>query len=137
MLLDAVKKYYDKSYDLNCAEAILYAANEAYGLELDKKALKTMAAFGGGMAIEETCGALTGALAALGVLYVKDRAHEDSKIKELTQEYFQKFKEKLSTDNCKKLKELYRNDQIRCSHIVFTAAEVLDEMVNREGKEMP
>ena len=132
MLADAVKKYYDKSYDLNCAETILYAANEAYGLNLDKKALKTMAAFGGGMAIEETCGALTGALAVLGILYVEDRAHESDKIKELTKEFFQKFKDKLSTDNCKKLKELYRNDEIRCSRIVSAAAEVLSEIVDRE-----
>lgn len=135
MLLDSVKKYYDKSYDYNCAETILYAANEAYKLDLDKKALKTMAAFGGGMAIEETCGALTGALAVLGILYVKDKAHESDRIKELTKEYFKKFKEKLSTDNCKKLKELYRNDEIRCSRIVFAAAEALDEMVSREGIE--
>lgn len=133
MLLNAVKKYYDKDYDYNCAETILYAANEEYRLNLDKKALKTMAAFGGGMAVEGTCGALTGSLAVLGILFVKDKAHESDRIKELTKEYFQKFRDKLSTDNCIKLKELYRNDEIRCSHIVCAAAEVLDEMVNREG----
>ena len=136
MLVEAVKKYYDKSYDLNCAETILYGANEACGLELDKKALKTMAAFGGGMAIEETCGALTGALAVLGILYVEKRAHESDRIKELTKEYFHKFKDKLSTDNCKKLKELYRNDEIRCESIVMAAAEVLEEMIEREEKDI-
>lgn len=136
MLVEAVKKYYDESYDLNCAETILYAANEVYGLELDKKALKTVAAFGGGMAIEETCGALTGALAVLGILYVENKAHESDRIKELTKESFQKFKDKLSTDNCKKLKELYRNDEVRCSNIVIAAAEVLEEIINREGKDI-
>jgi C_GCAxxG_C_C family probable redox protein len=133
MLLDAAKKYYDKSYDLNCAETILYAANETYGLNLDKKALKTMAAFGGGMAIEETCGALTGALAVLGILFVKDKAHESDRIKELAQDFFEKFRSKLSSDNCKKLKELYRNDEERCSHIVFAAAEILNEMIEEQG----
>ena len=34
MLVDTVKKYYDKEYDLNCAETIIYAANEEYGLNL-------------------------------------------------------------------------------------------------------
>jgi len=133
MLLDAAKKYYDTSYDLNCAETILYAANETYGLNLDKKALKTMAAFGGGMAIEETCGAVTGALAVLGVLFVEDRAHESDKIKELAQGFFEKFRAELSSDNCRKLKELYRNEDERCSHIVFAAAKILDEIINEQG----
>ena len=133
MLADTIKKYYDESYDLNCAETILYAANEEYGLKLDKKALKTMAAFGGGMAIEETCGALTGSLAVLGILYVKDKAHESNRIKELTKEYFEKLRDKLCTDNCKRLKEMYRNDEIRCSRIVIAAAKILDEIVSREG----
>ncbi|SHI59032.1 C-GCAxxG-C-C family (seleno)protein [Lutispora thermophila] len=133
MLLDAVKKYYNKDYDLNCAEAILYAANETYKLNLDKNALKTMAAFGGGMAIEETCGALTGALAVLGILFVKDKAHESDRIKELAKEFFKRFQSKLSTDNCKKLKELYRNDEERCSYIVFNAAEILNEMILEEN----
>lgn len=132
MLLDDVKKYYDKSYDLNCAETILYAANETYGLNLDKKALKTMAAFGGGMAIEETCGALTGALAVLGILFVKDRAHESDRIKELTKDFFEKFRAELSTYNCKRLKELYRNDEERCSNIVFAAAKILNEIIEKQ-----
>ena len=132
MLLDDVKKYYDKSYDLNCAETILYAANETYGLNLDKKALKTMAAFGGGMAIEEICGALTGALAVLGILFVKDRAHESDRIKELTKDFFEKFRAELSTDNCKRLKELYRNDEERCSNIVFAAAKILNEIIEKQ-----
>lgn len=133
MLLDAAKKFYQADYDLNCAETILYAANEAYGLNMDKKTLKTMAAFGGGMAVEETCGALAGSLAVLGVLFVKDRAHENDKIKELATEFFERFRSKLSSDNCKKLKELYRNDEERCSRIVFAAAEILDEMVEEQN----
>jgi len=55
MLLEVVKKYYGEKYDLNCSETILYAANEEYGLNLSKETFKTMAAFGGGMAIEATC----------------------------------------------------------------------------------
>jgi C_GCAxxG_C_C family probable redox protein len=133
MLLDTVMKYYDKSYDLNCAETMLYAANEEYGLGLGKKALKTMAAFGGGMGVEEACGAMTGALAVLGILFVEDRAHESDRIKTLSKEFIESLRKKLSTDNCKKLKDLYRNDDIRCSPIMEVAAKVLDEMVNREG----
>lgn len=132
MLSNTVTKYY-KSYDLNCAEAMIYAANEEYGLMLDKKVLKTMAAFGGGMGVEEACGALTGALAVLGILFVDDRAHESERIKTLSKEFIENFREKLSTENCKKLKDIYRKDDIKCSFIVEAAAEILDEIISREG----
>jgi C_GCAxxG_C_C family probable redox protein len=136
MLLDNVKKYYDKKYDFNCAETMLYAANEEYALKLDKKALKTMAAFGGGMAIESVCGAVTGSLAVLGIMFTKERAHESDKIKQLSQEFFQRFEDKLSISNCRELKEKYRNDEIRCSSILYAAAEVLDDIVVREKSNM-
>ena len=45
-----------------------------------------------------------------------------------------KFKEKCSTLNCATLKQLYRNDEIRCIRIVETGAEILDEIVTREKK---
>lgn len=132
MLLDNVKKYYSKEYDFNCAETMLYAANEEYNLNLDKNALKTMAAFGGGMAIESICGAVTGSLAVLGIMFTKERSHESEKMKQLSQEFFKGFEDKLNTSNCKELKEKYRNDEIRCSSILYAAAEVLEDIVARE-----
>ncbi|NLN48950.1 MAG: hypothetical protein GX154_07715 [Clostridiales bacterium] len=132
MLSDTVKKYYSVDFGLNCAESVLYAANEEYGLGLDKSALKTMAAFGGGMGVEEACGAMTGSLAALGVIFVKDRAHESDKIKLLTKEFIRDFKEKLSTDNCRDLKEIFKNDKNKCEYIVVVAAQILDDIVRKE-----
>ncbi len=35
-----------------------------------------MAAFGGGMGIESACGTITGALAALSVVFCKNKAYE-------------------------------------------------------------
>lgn len=136
MLSDKVKKYYAKEYDFNCAETILYAANEEYNLNLDKNTLKTMAAFGGGMAIESVCGAITGSLAVLGIMFTKERAHESEKVKQLSQEFFKGFEDKLNTSNCKELKEKYRNDEIRCSSILYAAAEVLDNIITRERSNM-
>ncbi len=71
-----------------CWKKILYGANEAYNLGLSKEALKLSAAFGGGMGIESVCGALTGAVMALSSKYVENIAHEDEKIKELTEKLF-------------------------------------------------
>lgn len=134
MLRDTVKKYYSEKYNLNCSETMMYAANEEYNMELDKKTLKTMAAFGGGMGIESVCGVISGSLAVLGILFTKERSHESERIKLLGQEFFKRFEEKLGTITCKPLKEKYRNDEIRCSIIVDAAADVLDEMVKRELK---
>ena len=134
MLKNIAEKYYSPEYDLNCAETLLYAANEAYNLNLPKDALKTMAGFGGGMVIEDVCGALTGAIAALGVLYVEDKAHESEILKTLVPDLIQKFEEKLGTKNCKLLKDKYREDEpIKCKKIVLIAALALEEVVNKMG----
>lgn len=132
MLKETAYKYYSKDYDLNCAETILYTANDEYKLNLDKNTLKTMAAFGGGMAVEGVCGAISGAIAALGILFTKDRAHESDRIKLLTKEFIEKFTERLGTENCKILKDKYRNDDIRCEKMIIASAEILDEIVKRE-----
>jgi len=134
VLVDRVRHYYDKTYDLNCAETIIYAANKEYDLGLKKETLKTMSAFGGGMGIESVCGAITGALAVIGIMFTKERGHESERVKLLSQEFFQRFVAKLGTDNCKALKERYKNDEMRCSIMVEVAAEILEDIVSREKK---
>lgn len=134
MLKDKVTKFYTSEYDLNCAETILYAANEEYNLNLSKETFKTMAAFGGGMAVEGTCGVVTGSITVLGLLFTKERAHESDRIKLLTQEYIDKFNKILKTENCLELKNNYRTEEERCAKILYSGAEVLDEIVTRERK---
>lgn len=135
MLKEKVEKYYSPKYDLNCAETLLYAANDAYDLQLTKDALKTMAGFGGGMAIEETCGAITGAIAALSIMFVEDRAHEGERIKNLVIQLFDRVEKRLGSNNCKLLKEKYRhNEEEKCKYIVLAVAEELGEMIEDEAK---
>lgn len=134
MLKELALKYYEGGYDLNCAETILYAANDQYHLELSKDALKIMAAFGGGVAVEELCGAAAGAAAVIGVLYTNLRGHESPRVKELTNEFMVSFKKRLGTYNCKELKEKYKNDTDRCKEMIIAAAEGLEVIINREGK---
>ena len=133
MYLEAVRKYYGKDFNLNCAEAMIYAGNEVFNLNLDKNTLKTMAAFGGGMGVEEACGAMTGGLAVLGILFVEDRAKESDRIKNLSKKFIQGFRDKLGTENCKKLKGLYRKDADDCNYIMEVAAEVLQDLIEEEG----
>lgn len=130
MLRDKLQKY--RQQDYNCAETMFYAANEEYDMDLDKQTLKTMAGFGGGMGVESVCGAITGSLATLSVMFTVQRGHESDRLKDLSIEFFEKFKAKLGTDNCTKLKKSYKTDQDGCSLMLKTAADILDEIVKRE-----
>ena len=134
MLHELLKNGFGKDRDFNCAEKMLYGANEAYRLGLSPEALKLAAGFGGGMAIEGTCGALTGAIMVLGRLFVKDTAHESSRIKDLTKELFEEYRKAMGDIDCAPLKAKYRNDQIGCRDVIFKAAEILDGIVARERK---
>jgi len=132
MLADLIKQGFGDVEDLNCAEKILYGANIAYNLDLNKDALKLAAGFGGGMAIEDKCGALTASIMVLGRLFVNDSAHESSRIKDLTKELFEDYKKEMGTIDCAPLKDKYRTEEFKCRNIIIKAAEVLDRIVKRE-----
>jgi C_GCAxxG_C_C family probable redox protein len=134
MLMEKINKYYTKEYDLNCAEVMIYAASDEYNMKLKSETLKTMSSFGGGMGIESVCGAITGSLAVIGILFTKEKAHEGERVKNLCKEFFEKFEVKLSTNNCGSLKAKYRKEDIGCRIMIETAAEILDEIVIRELK---
>jgi C_GCAxxG_C_C family probable redox protein len=132
MLAELIKNGFGEEEDFNCAEKILYGANIAYNLGLDKDALKMAAGFGGGMAIEDKCGALTAAIMVLGRLFVVKNAHESAKIKELTQELFSSYRNEMGSIDCAPLKAKYRTEQYKCRDVIAAAAEALDEIVTRE-----
>lgn len=123
-----IKNGFGTTEDFNCAEKILYGANKEYNLGLEKKSLKLSAGFGGGMGIESTCGALTGAVMVLSHLFVKNVAHEGEQIKSITSKYLNRFKDEMSSINCDTLKDLYRSDDNKCNDIILKAAEILDKV---------
>ncbi|MGH4126268.1 MAG: C-GCAxxG-C-C family (seleno)protein [Clostridium sp.] len=134
MLMDKINKYYTKECDLSCSEVMIYAASDEYNMNLKSETFKVMSSFGGGMGIESVCGAITGSLAVIGILFTKERAHEGERVKKLCQEFFQKFEAKLGTDNCGALKAKYKKQDIGCRVMIETATEILDEIVIRELK---
>lgn len=136
MLIDKVRKYSDKEkYDFNCSERMLFAASDEYGLKVPEDAMKAMASFGGGMGIESICGAATGAISVIGIIFTKDRAHATPKVRELTIEFMNKFQDKLRTHNCDELKKEYKDEVKGCGHMLDTAAIILDEIIIREKGE--
>ena len=106
MLLETTMKYYDNKYDLNCAECILVAVNEEYDLNISKQTLMTMSSFGGGMAIGSTCGAATGAIAALGIMFTNERGHNSPHVREMTGRFLSEFNRRMGTLDCIPLKDI-------------------------------
>ncbi len=133
MLKQLIDSGYGKLEDYNCAEKIIYGANIVYDLGLSDDACKLMAGFGGGMGIGHLCGALAGSVAVLSALYVKNNAHESDRIANLTRELLSEYEQKMSSIDCSSLVELYRKPDTKCDAVISAAAEVLDNIVAREG----
>lgn len=132
MLKDLLLNGYGNEQGYNCAEKILYGANEVYEMNLDKKFLKLSAGFGGGMGIESVCGALTAGIMVLSHLFVNNRAVESNRIKELTSEFLNKYEKEMGSINCAPLKKSYRDEVKKCEDIILKAAEILDGIIARE-----
>lgn len=136
MLMETVLKYYDKKYDLNCAECMLVAANEEYDLNIPKVAMKSMAAFGGGMGIGSVCGAATGAISVLGMMFAEDRGHASPQVKEMTVLFMNEFNKKLKSLECAPLKEMhFKSDEERCLEMMKVAAVTLDRIIADNEKQ--
>lgn len=132
MLKELIQEGYGVKEDLNCAETILYAANQVYHLDLNSDSLKLAAAFGGGMGIESVCGVLAGSLMVLGRLFIKETAHKHPEIKELSKELFDTFQNEMGDILCKPLKDNYRTEEKKCREVILKGAEILDKIITRE-----
>jgi C_GCAxxG_C_C family probable redox protein len=92
--------------DFNCSQAVL--SSFAPGLNLDKDtALKIACGFGGGMGkMQNTCGAVTGAIMVLGLKYGKSSKDDESakeKTYDLVIRFTGEFKRMNNTINCREL----------------------------------
>ena len=125
-----------KRNGLNCAETILQVANNELKLGLDKNALLLAAGFGGGMAIENVCGALTGSIMVLGRLYVKERAHEGTRrIRDVEKKLIAAFEKEFGTLLCKPIKDKLFHPDDKCKAVVVKTARLLDELLASDPPE--
>ncbi len=131
MLKEKVVQYYSGELDLNCAESMIYGANETYGLNLNQQVLDTMSSFGGGMGVESVCGALTGGLAVLGVMFTYNKALDSEKRKAIITDFYKAFEKRFGTDNCQKIKATFRDDTVGCQNVVKWSAEILEEVIRK------
>lgn len=104
----------------NCAQSVLLSAAEYTGMD-EKTAAALSAPFGGGMRCGEMCGAVSGALMAVGLCCAGDK----DQIAALTQELCAEFKDGFGYLRCSDLK----GDRSNCDSYIARAAEIAEEII--------
>ncbi|MPW24880.1 hypothetical protein GC105_03630 [Alkalibaculum sp. M08DMB] len=118
-----------KLYHFNCAETLLCACNDTYNLGLDNKVFKAIVPFGGGFYSEKACGALTGAIAALGIMFSEDKPTSNDKLKEITRRWVKVFEDEFGSTECKDIKKTHRDEVTGCGLVMIRAAELFEKEI--------
>lgn len=138
--------YFDNGFC--CSQAVFTTFATEYGIE-EELALKIATQFGGGARKGEMCGAVSGALMALGLKYgfsdgtaqaEKNLAHQKA------EEFMNRFIEKKGTVVCRELlgRDLSKEGELEkcrerglfksiCPEMVRCAAEIAEQMLEEEG----
>ena len=101
-----IKEGFGKKEDYSCSEKIVYGANIAYDLGLDKESIKMVAGLSSGMYIYEVCGAISGGILVLSKIFIKDKAHEGDRLKKLVKEYVETYIKEMGHHHCKELMKM-------------------------------
>jgi len=147
MLAQRVKAIMSKSH--NCAQSTFYALSEQFGLGGDD-VLKALTPLPGLAERGETCGAVTGALMAMGLIYGRDNLEDWKKYRSSlvpTNTFCQKFQEELGSSLCcqiqerafgkcynlmdpEQLKDFQRADATsRCTRVVQKACRIAADII--------
>jgi C_GCAxxG_C_C family probable redox protein len=126
----------------NCAQIVLSSFAEDLGLD-SETARKVAACFGGGMGSGDACGAVTGALMAIGLKYGNYLPHASgAEAKRKMAEFKKRFLEEYNSLVCKDLlgydvsnpehmKILMENNTFMtfCAGVIAYAIEILEEIL--------
>jgi C_GCAxxG_C_C family probable redox protein len=127
--------------DYNCAQSVLLTMQEYYGIRRNRLIPRIATAFGGGIGRRGSlCGALTGAIMAIGLEHGTNKTVliEKEKAYEIALKFYDQFVEECGSPFCRELigydltnpEELkrMRKSNVReekCSHFVKKAVEIL------------
>lgn len=129
LITKETKKYYVED-ELNCAQAIFLGASEVYKLGYTVETSRFIKGFGGGMGCGEACGAVTGGVAILSELMLKNGDVCSMDLKEATAHFIAKFSEVTGTIKCADLVATYRESRPRgCWRTVEIACEALEQVL--------
>ena len=116
----------------NCAQSVFVPFAEREGMDTET-ALKTAACFGSGMNMGSVCGAVTGAMMALGAACTAgaDPAAEKPKGTKLCKELQKRFQAQFGSMLCAEI--LQANGHAICDRCIAFAAGAAEELI-RENK---
>ena len=126
----------------NCAQAMLMVYGKYYGIS-EELAMKLAAGFGGGMGgMGKTCGALSGAIAVLGLTYEIGNPAAKASVYSLVKEFTKRFTDRHGSVICNELlgHDISTPDGIQmireqklfstvCPMVDRSAAEILEELL--------
>jgi C_GCAxxG_C_C family probable redox protein len=130
---------------MNCSQAVLASFSGDMGMD-EKTAIKIASAFGGGIARNgETCGAVTGALMAIGLKHFNtDLLPDEAKmhVYSLSNRFMQEFKTRNGSVKCKELlgvdlstdegRKKMREENLSqkvCKKLVCDSVEILEKLL--------
>lgn len=130
--IDSEKRYGKERnlYHYNCAEVLLNSCNDYYKLGTDSKLLRAIVPFGGGMFSEKTCGALTGGVVVLGLMFAEEKPTTNEKLKDITKKWVASYEKQFGDIGCKKLKEFHRHPESGCELLILRAAELIESVIS-------
>ena len=117
-----------------CSESVFKTISEVYGDNTDDSLTKLASGLVGGIGSshEETCGALTGGILALGYLYGRTNPDADTtKLKEMAVEFRQRFLKQFDSTNCGVLLDRFgeQPEFHKCRDLTSKAAGILAELL--------
>ena len=109
----------------NCAQAVLLAFCEDYGMDKDT-AMMIAASFGSGMAgLRSTCGTVTGANMVIGLAKGSSRADANAAFRE----FAAAFTEKNGSIVCKELLGMRIKTRLTCADLCQDAGDLLEKIL--------
>lgn len=112
--------YHKQGY--NCAESILKSFNDENRLSIP---VSIGTPFGSGMTVGSTCGAITGAMIAVGAVSGRETETVPNASRQYANELMNKVKEKYGTYECRELKK----QGVSCPTIICYMEQQLKEIL--------
>lgn len=131
MLEEKCIELYHQGY--NCAEAMIRAANEVYGLNISSDDIKLFSGYGLGMGSLLTCGLATVGVAIFSRITVIDKAHDTPQFMAEVHRYMEGFAQAVGSNSCDALRKLQYDRVTKCEKSVRLACQYTEQFLQQHN----